>query len=174
MYDLLDKDTWDQIWSIADPDVPEDSGEQFETPAQKLLAKAAVVEKLTPEAVPRPLAKVQLQAAKKLEQKMDNSVKLGKKTETEKSKKENDQVDAKKSTKQPSKEKKTKKDQSGKPKKKKAPANGPMTAALKEFVARMKDEGFPYMEAMRLWKNSDERLDIVENLSEAECKRRRY
>lgn len=51
---------------------------------------------------------------------------------------------------------------------------GPMTAALKLYVEARKQEGLGYMEAMALWRGSSERAAIVDKMTPAERKKRKY
>lgn len=51
---------------------------------------------------------------------------------------------------------------------------GPMTTAMDEFVKKVREGGTGYIQAMREWRQSSERAAILENMSDAEKKRRRY
>lgn len=59
-------------------------------------------------------------------------------------------------------------------KQKRRPANGPMHKAMKEFIDGKKGEGVAYHAALSMWKTCDERQAIVDALSDAERKRRRF
>lgn len=59
-------------------------------------------------------------------------------------------------------------------KKKRAAPAGPLVEACKSFVEARKAEGVKYFQALKLWKESEERRQIVAGLSESEIKRRRY
>ena len=77
--------------------------------------------------------------------------------------------------KQLEKEEKTTKNGENKGEKtKKKESNGPMSVALKAFVDAQRQAGIGYIQAMRLWKQSDERAEILALLPESERKRRRY
>ena len=58
-----------------------------------------------------------------------------------------------------------------KPKRKR---HGPMTDAMELFIAARKADGLNYMQAMGLWRDSDERAAIVNRMTPAERKKRRY
>ena len=53
-------------------------------------------------------------------------------------------------------------------------SSGPMEAAMKVFADAQRAQGTKYIQAMRLWKQSDERAEILNNMTESERKRRRY
>lgn len=112
-----------------------------------------------------PMKKTQLAAAKRLEKELRLAKFSKGKEEAAKSKKKALKVEAK--TKGPQRvqnQKAEKKDLSG----------GPMISAMKRFVDQRKAEGTSHHDAQRLWKNSEERRSIVEQMSESERKRRRY
>lgn len=52
--------------------------------------------------------------------------------------------------------------------------SGPMTAALEQFVKDRKAEGLNYMQAMGMWRDSAERAAIVNQMTPAERKKRKY
>ena len=54
------------------------------------------------------------------------------------------------------------------------PNDGPLGKAMKAFVDDMKSAGCSHQGALALWKDSDERMEIVNQLSDSERKRRRF
>lgn len=154
-----------------------------ETPAGKLLSRKVEVKTPVKPTLPIPLAKTQLIAAKKLELSLKNSKKgKAEKSDSEKAAKCVEETDVKGGK---SKEKMEKpedeKSKQGKKNKKKegqkkprAKPDGPMMEAMREFVEKKRAKGFGYHESLALWKNSKKRRSILETLSEAEIKRRRY
>lgn len=59
-------------------------------------------------------------------------------------------------------------------KKKRAAPAGPMVEACNAFVKARKSEGVGYFDALKMWKESAERNEILSTLSAQEIKRRRY
>lgn len=57
---------------------------------------------------------------------------------------------------------------------KRKPQNGPLTKAMREFMARCKQNGLKYQQALHQWKFSEERKAIVSTVSMSERARRRY
>ena len=118
----------------------------------------------TPEAaIPEPMKKTQVAAAKRLQKE------LAEKTKKEKPvpKKEKKPEKKTKTTKKKPQAKKQKKSQDPK-------STGPLSLALKAFMAQKKSDGFSHKESLKLWKVSAERMEIVGKMSESERKRRRY
>ena len=62
----------------------------------------------------------------------------------------------------------------GEPKKKRKPNDGPLEAPYRRYMEAKKQEGVSFHEAQRGWKTSQERKQVVDQMSEAERKRRRY
>lgn len=54
------------------------------------------------------------------------------------------------------------------------PSDGPMQAAMKKFITEQKAQGSTHQEALKSWKFSSERAEIVSSLDLQEAKRRRY
>lgn len=54
------------------------------------------------------------------------------------------------------------------------PENGPMFQTFQAFVAKRKSKGMSHADAVAAWKTSKQRAAIVDNMSEAERKKRRY
>ena len=193
--DLWNHHLWGAIWSAA---CSEDC--DLQTPPSKLLGEVMLCDDgKTPDPIPKPYAKIQLQAAKKLEQKLDskagkgkaaNDKKMEKGVELETGMKDagNDKgtIPAGSSADLPPKvlpakaapaehEKATPKakKQTKKVSKRKA-ANGPLGEQMKAFIKKTRDAGHTYKEALALWGKSAERNDIVAKLSDSERKRRRF
>ena len=194
-FDLSDHKLWDAIWTAADPA----AGVDLKTPPQKLLNRALSVEALTPEAIPLPCSKIQLQAAKRLEQRLEQAGKENGKSKKLDGKGEEcvegggsqgrrKKLDGKGEECVEgggSQGKGKKRDGKGakcvggggtaaiKPKGRK-PNDGPLGKAMKAFVDDMKSAGCSHQGALALWKDSDERMEIVNQLSDSERKRRRF
>ena len=118
----------------------------------------------TPPAIPNPLKKTQLAAAKRLEKEMKAAGDKPKKTKkTEKKTKKNAAAKAKKDKKEK---------QEKKPRK---PNQGPLTEVMKEYIkGRRQADGLSYRDALKAWGTSSERAEIVNTMSYSEQKRRRY
>ena len=144
---------------------PKPGSENLETPPTKLSALAFASEKETPPCLPKPMAKRQLLAAKRLEKELK-----GAKMTQGGTAKENGQEGAG--------EKKLKKDTvaKGKTKKlKRKPNDGPMECAMKEYIRDCRSrDGCSYAEARSMWGESKERRAIIEGMTEAERRRRRF
>ena len=128
----------------------------------------------TPDAaIPEPLKKTQVTAAKRLQKELAERAKSNKVSDFE----------AKKAAEIKSKKPKAKKaDKKSKPKGKNAKKTpdtkskycGPLSVAFQEFMRQKKAEGNTHKDALGLWKISPERMAIVGKMSESERKRRRY
>ena len=157
-------DEWGDWVTRAHLGQPTGSSPPVTTPPCRLADKFNV-DLCTPDAaVPEPMKKTQVAAAKRLQKEL-----------AEKAKKEEKPVP--KNAKKPQKKTKTAKKtpQAKKQKKSKDPkSSGPLSLAFKEFVAQKKSEGYSYRESQSLWKESAERMEIVVKMSESERKRRRY
>eukprot|EP00438_Fugacium_kawagutii_P030842 Skav210403 [mRNA] locus=scaffold1416:237299:237802:- [translate_table: standard] len=149
----------------------------------------------TPPCVPHPMKKAQLAAAKRLEKEMKEKEKNEKKkkteTEPERKKPRSKTTDQPDTDTVPETESKIKKDKNtkntdGKKTKttkkkamtdgnqKRAPNNGPLTEAMRSYIQDMRDDGVDYQLALKMWKSSAKRAEIVNKLSPSEQKRRRY
>ena len=130
--------------------------------------------------VVEPLKKAQLTAQKRLEkEKALKALKASpkKKAKEEEQGKMSDKVKGKMYDKvKPIKEKqaKGKSKDKGSGKAKRNASAGPLAIAMKEFIAAKRAEGLSYAEALKLWRTSTMRADIVGSLSASEQKRRRY
>jgi len=125
----------------------------------------------TPEGKPvHPYRKTQLAAAKRLERELKSADKTGK------SKTPPGTTQVTKDQKPPKKTKSAKKEEKkrGKDKKKNKGGAGPMAEAMQAFREAAQQRGDSYKEAMAKWKVSAERQAIVNGMSYAEQKRRRY
>lgn len=155
-----DKGLWADIWSACT------GAEDLRTPPSKLLGNFLDVG--TPDKFPKPCSKVQLMAAKKLEQKLETSAKVLKPLS-------NDQDGEGRHPKDAPPPRKAKKPKTkGKTKSERKPPNGPMTAPKREFIKSMQDTGHSYKEALALWATSAEREAILATMSTSERKRRRF
>lgn len=121
---------------------------------------------MTPSPVPLPYKKTQLAAAKRLEKELKQQKSSATKPEARVPKKAKAKVKPNKSKKSPP-----------------APANkvevtksskGPLMDEMNKFVSDAKANGHSHREAMALWRESEERAQIVNSMSESERKRRRY
>ena len=54
------------------------------------------------------------------------------------------------------------------------PSDGPMQAAMKKYITEQRAHGCSYQEALKSWKFSSERAEIVASVDLQEAKRRRY
>lgn len=134
------------------------------TPPCKLLPPD--LEFPTPEGKPvHPYRKTQLAAAKRLERELKSAGKTGKTP-----------AGPTKGQKPPKTIKTVKKNEKkhNKDKKKDKGGAGPMAEAMKAFREAAQQRGDSYKEAMAKWKTSAERQAIVNGMSYAEQKRRRY
>lgn len=121
---------------------------------------------MTPSPVPLPYKKTQLAAAKRLEKEL----------------KQQKSSTPKRSSAPKAKAEKGKKPKKTPPSKKSPPVpakkvqatKGPLMDEMNKFVAGAKANGHSHREAMTLWRESEERAQIVNNMSESERKRRRY
>ena len=122
---------------------------------------------MTPSPVPLPYKKTQLAAAKRLEkelkQKSSSTTKPVILASAPKSKAEKG---PKKSKKKPPVPKKVEV--------KKSSSGGPLMDEMNKFLVTMKAQGYSHREAMKLWRESETRAEIVNSMSESERKRRRY
>lgn len=177
--EISSESLWHAIWTAA---CSEDA--EVLTPPHNLLGQAVLTDQETPPPIPRPYSKIQLQAAKKLELKLDAASRARKPEASaprekvkpnevvgkglEKGKVKKGKVEEEKVEGKVGKEKVERA--------KRKPANGPMTKALKEFIdgKRNEDKGLSYFDALKTWKTSDERAAIVDTLSDGERKRRRF
>ena len=148
------------------------SPETVKTPEAKLV----VIPQHTPPALPRPTAKMQLTAAKKLALEMKkNGLKQNDSPENPGEEKKDDNANCGAN----GKSKKNKKDKTDKStekekKKKRKPANGPLMDTYNKFLADRKKQGVARAEALKQWRSSEERHNLISSMSEAERKRRRY
>lgn len=155
--------------------MPKKSGDENVTPPTKLSA-LAIAGGVTPPCLPKPMAKKQLLAAKRLEkelkvakhgQSQPKGSESGASVEKpKKGEKQNKEEKPKKVVKEPKNEKK--------PKKKRRPNDGPMEECMKEYIAVCRDGGYSYAEARTMWTASDERRAIIASMTEAERRRRRF
>ena len=123
----------------------------------------------TPERVPYPHSKVQLAAAKRLENQLQNA----RKDKERKVQKKPAKVSRKDPPKKVMKEqKKVKPTKTGK--KPSTPKGGPLASVMADFINNLKAQGYSYKQAQSLWRESSEREAIVSTMSESERKRRRY
>ena len=128
---------------------PPQTRECTETPLRQAFFEPKSV---TPEKTPRPMAKVELAAEKRMQAQM---------AKTKKSK-ENDKSMAKVSKTKPSskpKKSKTKKGQSGK-----GQSGGPMQAAMAEFFDEKREAGMAYRDIQKAWLASDQRAAIIADM----------
>ena len=128
----------------------------------------------TPEKIPKPLAKVQLAADKRMQLKIARMKKAGRnpeETSTQKGK-----CPAKPSSdgsnSKPAKSSKSK--DLKKTKAKRDMSKGPMQAAMAKFFSKKRSEGLPYKDIQQAWLKSASRAKIVANMSPAERKKRRF
>ena len=128
----------------------------------------------TPEpVVPEPCRKLALTAAKRLEKEL-KAHGAKPKAKAAQPVKEPQNAKAKSAAKAKKEDKKQKGKKEDKKNGKRGKASGPMAEAMKAFHQAKKAEGFTYSEAQGLWKTSAERQAIVQTMSDAEKKRRRY
>lgn len=127
----------------------------------------------TPEAIPQPFSKVALQAQKRLQGALNAQPKQGQPQPEE-------DVVAKEVPESVQKLQPVHSDGDGRPedapkqKKPRAASAGPMQNAYSDYLRSQKAEGHSHLEAMRSWRTSSERAKVMESLSKAEIKRRRY
>ena len=144
------------------------------TPTPTLLVDRFDLDLPSAEKVPEPCKKAALTAAKRLEKELKLKAHGAKpKAKAEKKAEENKETETEvsKTKGKTSKQKKpSQEDKKGGKKK----MDGPMTSAMKAFIELKISEGHTYFEARGLWKTSADRQAIVDGMSEAEAKRRRY
>lgn len=155
---------WSEIWSAALACEPE--AEELQTPPSKLLGQVLDVEARTPDPIPNPCAKVQLVAAKKLEQKLESTAKAVKSKAKEQTRECELPTNGKVMKTKPQIQKEKKSDRK--------PANGPMGLPMKKFIQAKRERGYSYKDALALWGKSSVREAILSNMSQAERKRRRF
>ena len=174
--DLWNHALWDEIWSAA---CTEDS--ELHTPPSKLIGQVMKTNDhdTTPDPIPKPFAKIQLQAAKKLELRLASNTVKEKKANDKRKQDSQQQAEPAEPAKpaapaMPADKGAPTKTEQTKPKTKRKPANGPMGEAMKAFMEAKKAANIPYKEALQLWGKSSEREAIVANMSDSERKRRRF
>ena len=142
------------------------------TPPCRLLDRSNVDLPTPDAAIPEPMKKTQVSAAKRLQKE------LAEKAKAEKvGPKESKAKQVEKSGKGPKKadqKKKPSKKNAKKTTKSESKSCGPLSVAFQEFMRQKKADGRTHKEALGLWKNSPERTAIVGSMSESERKRRRY
>lgn len=135
----------------------------FATPEAKLLKIPA---EHTPPPLPRPTAKAQLVAAKRMQAELKKkSGKTG----------ENDlDGDCEKVAKTPKTKVGKGKAAKQNSKKKRKAQNGPVQSTFHRFMAAQREAGVKHPKALKLWKVSEERQALISTMSPAERKRRRF
>ena len=130
--------------------------------------------------VVEPYKKALLTAQKRLEK--ERSLKALKASPKEAAKKKDEKIDKKQAAMKPKEKSKAAKKKDEKIDKAKGKGKnqgkrgsvGPLTIAMKEFIAAQRANGVSYADAMKLWRTSATRAEIVGTLSASEQKRRRY
>ena len=180
---------WEAMWIAAEwkdhaeRGVPTSSAQPSptETPSK---VPFVPVEEQTPEKVLKPFRKAQLMATKRLQHqirnKTDDDPGAASQAQAQPSKKP---TSSRKPTQKPAKAQKSKKEEKKNAKSKtntktktksKAKGQGPLQEALALFVKARRAEGLTHREIMAMWKESEERAEIVAQLDPSEVKRRRY
>lgn len=54
------------------------------------------------------------------------------------------------------------------------PNDGPVMHTYRQFMAKCKGLGFSHSKSLKKWKKSEERAELIGNMSESERKRRRF
>ena len=172
----VDHKTWKQRCQDGHAGSSRCPSSETRTPEQKF-AYHDVVE--TPSAVPMPFKKVEIQAQHRLQrcseavlashgqpQKAPRPSTNPSVQKVEAVERGDDRVQPREGPKSPEPQRAQKK-----PRKQ---SDGPMQKAYAEFLVKQKANGMKHIEAMRAWRNSSERKEVMEKLSSPEIRRRRY
>ena len=169
-------------WKAADAGRP--ASARMSSPQSELVTPptkmSKLVQDMSPARIPNPMAKRQLQAAKRLEkeakaQKHAPKGAANPEPEDEKADPESEKTKKTKSDKTRDKKKlEDKKTKKGK-KPRRSHAEGPMQVAMKAYIASKREKlGISYMDALKRWRRSSKRASIALSMPEAERRRRRY
>ena len=125
----------------------------------------------TPDKIPKPLAKVQLAADKRMQQKIARIKKAGNPAEEPST---HEAACPAKPKSEDSAPKKAKEKASKKPEKKRDMSQGPMQKAMAKFFSAKRSEGMVYKDIQQAWRKSASRAKIIAKMSPAERKKRRF
>ena len=135
------------------------------TPRPRALLK---VPEHTPPPVLQPCKKFQLMAAKRMEAQMKQAEEKKKeKRSTAEGQEANLSRKSKAASRKAKPSKKAKQQKAG-------PENGPVYKTYQAFLCECKSHGMSHSESVKAWEGSDERAAIVNSMTEAERKKRRY
>ena len=162
-------------WDRADAGLPSSARKPSAETTPPKMSELARMD-LSPAPVPNPMAKRVLQASKRLEKEVKSQKPHKKPVQPDvlRVKAEKSQPQSQAQSEEPCDKKKKKKTSNAKKTKKRSHKDGPMQEAMKKYIASKREKGFTYMQALQKWRNSSKRASIVDNMSEAERKRRRY